>query len=112
MYDGAFGLGNRLFQICAAIHYCETYGYSIVIRKTMSTLFGTSKCYTFLLIINTFTLSHVHTKYIQMYIFIIIYKAVRATNPLLFFAKIFFVLLLVILSCIFSLYYSKRKWTC
>jgi hypothetical protein len=42
MCNGAFGLGNRLFQICAAIHYCETYGYSIVIRKTMSTLFGTS----------------------------------------------------------------------
>lgn len=40
--QGTGGLGNCLFQIAAAIHYCEKYGYSIVLLYSESLLFGTS----------------------------------------------------------------------
>jgi hypothetical protein len=45
------GLGNSLFVLCAAIYYCESYGYTLELVKTDALLFGTSnmfnksKCY-------------------------------------------------------------------
>jgi len=45
------GLGNSLFVLCAAIYYCELYGYTLELVKTDALLFGTSnmfnksKCY-------------------------------------------------------------------
>ena len=45
------GLGNSLFVLCAAIYYCEIYGYTLELVKTDALLFGTSnmfnksKCY-------------------------------------------------------------------
>jgi len=48
---GLGGLGNCLFQIAAAIYYCEKYNYNLVLIYSDSLLFGTSnlfgktKCY-------------------------------------------------------------------
>lgn len=41
--DGIGGLGNTLFQIVAAIHYAETYGYNIILNDDSHNLhLGTS----------------------------------------------------------------------
>jgi hypothetical protein len=39
------GLGNCLFQIAAAIYYCEKYNYTLELMKDYSYLFGTSNMF-------------------------------------------------------------------
>lgn len=43
--SGVGGLGNCLFQLSAAIYYCEKYKYNLFLIKSPSLLFGTSKMF-------------------------------------------------------------------
>jgi hypothetical protein len=43
--EGTGGLGNCLFQIAAAIHYCEKYDYQLVLIDTEHLLYGTSNSF-------------------------------------------------------------------
>jgi len=42
---GVGGLGNSLFQLAAAIYYCEKYNYDLKIVKNDTILFGTSNMF-------------------------------------------------------------------
>ena len=43
--SGVGGLGNCLFQLSAAIYYCEKYNYNLFLIKSPSLLLGTSKMF-------------------------------------------------------------------
>ena len=40
--EGIGGLGNCLYQIAAAIYYCEKYNYHLILKFTNNLIFGTS----------------------------------------------------------------------
>jgi len=42
---GTGGLGNSLFQISAAIYYCEKYNYRLILLRNETLLFGTSNMF-------------------------------------------------------------------